>query len=175
MSVAADRVLRMSRRFEAAPERVFDAWTSPALVGRWLFTTPIDESYQAQLDLRVGQPWTITARRGGIDYTASGEYLVIERPRRLVFTFAMLQFSPESDQITIEIVPDGAGCILTLTQEGVDIAAELRHLPAGVVGATEHGWMEMFDQLELTLADRGSESADQSAERAREEADDPAD
>ena len=143
MSVAADRVLRMTRRFEAAPERVFDAWTSPALVGRWLFTTPIDEDYQAELDLRVGQPWTITACRGGIDYTASGEYLVIERPRRLVFTFAMPQFSPEADWITVELAPDGAGCLLTFTQQG---------LPPEYHAATEEGWSLMFEALAALLA-----------------------
>jgi len=108
-----DRILRMTRRFEAAPERVFDAWLDPATARRWLFTLPSDQEYRAELDARVGGRWTITARRGGMDYTAVGEYLEIDRPRRLVFTFAMPQFSPNSDRLTVEIAPDGAGCILT--------------------------------------------------------------
>jgi len=146
-----DRILRMTRRFEAAPERVFDAWLDPATARRWLFTLPSDQEYRAELDARVGGRWTITARRGGMDYTAVGEYLEIDRPRRLVFTFAMPQFSPNSDRLTVEIAPDGAGCILTLTQEGVDIAAELGLLPAGVAGGTETGWIDMFDTLAATL------------------------
>jgi len=149
MTVA--RILRMTRRFEATPERVFDAWLNPETARKWLFSSPADEGYAAELDARVGGAWTITARRGGIDYAAGGEYLEIARPCRLVFTFAMLQFSPNSDRITVEIAPSGAGCILTLTQQGVDIAGELRHLPPGIAGGTELGWSEMFDALAATL------------------------
>jgi hypothetical protein len=65
---------------------------------------------------------------------------------------AMLQFSPNSDRIAVEIVPSGAGCILILTQEGVDIADELRQLPPGVEGGAEKGWSLMFDALAATLA-----------------------
>ncbi len=151
MTADPDRVLHMTRHFEAAPERVFDAWLNPETVGKWLFVTPADETYTAELDARVGGNWTITARRGGMNYTASGEYLEIDRPRRLVFTFAMLQFSPNTDCITIEIAPSGTGCILTFTQAGIDIATELRMLPPGVEGGTEHGWKLMFEMLAALL------------------------
>ncbi len=146
-----DRFLRMTRQFDAAPERVFDAWINPATVRKWLFASMADESYTAELDPRVGGAWRITARREGVDYTASGEYIEIDRPRRLVFTFAMLQFSPNSDRITIEIAPSGVGCILTFIQAGVDIADELGQLPAGVEGGSEAGWKLMFEALAVAL------------------------
>jgi uncharacterized protein YndB with AHSA1/START domain len=151
MTVDSDRFLRMTRSFDASPERVFDAWLNPETARKWLFASPSDEVYTGEIDARVGGKWTITARRGGTNYTGGGEYLEIDRPRRLVFTFAMLQFSPNSDRITVEIAPSGAGCILTLTQEGIDIADELRHLPPGVEGGTEMGWRLMFDALAATL------------------------
>lgn len=151
-----DRILRLSRRFDASPERVFDAWITPETVRRWLFASPADEAYRAELEPRVGGAWTITARREGVDYTAVGEYLELDRPRRLVFTFAMPQFSPNSDVLTIEIVPEGAGCRLTLTQEGVDIAAELGQLPPGVEGGTAQGWSDMFDLLAAIVGGGGT-------------------
>jgi len=151
MTGDSDRFLRMTRYFDASPERVFDAWLNPETARKWLFTLPIDEVYTAQLDARVGGKWTITARRGGMDYTGGGEYLEIDRPHRLVLTFAMLQFSPNSDLITVEIVARGSGCVLTFTQEGIDISEELRQLPPGVEGGTEHGWRLMFDQLAAAL------------------------
>ncbi len=151
MTVDSDRFLRITRRFAAAPECVFDAWLLPATVRRWLFASPADETYTAELDARVGGKWAITAQRGGIDYTGSGEYLEIDRPRRLVFTFAMLRFSPNSDPITVEIAPAGSSCILTLTQAGIDIADELRQLPPGVEGGTEKGWNDMFAALAVAL------------------------
>ncbi len=135
---------RVSRRFAASAERVFDAWTDPAMAGSWLFTTPASETHDTRLDARVGGAWTITDRRGGVDYTALGEYLEIDRPRRLVFSFAMPQFSDFIGKVVVEIAPDGAGCVLSLTQHGVQPANR---------APTEKGWSDMFDQLAGRLRD----------------------
>ncbi|HEY1012230.1 MAG TPA: SRPBCC domain-containing protein [Herpetosiphonaceae bacterium] len=142
-SLDPERVLRMTRRFAAAPERVFDAWLRPETARRWLFASAADEAYRAEIDARVGGRYEITARREGVDYTAVGEYLEIDRPRRLVFTFAMPQFSPEADWIIVELAPDGAGCLLTFTQQG---------LPPEYHAATEEGWSLMFELLAALLA-----------------------
>jgi Activator of Hsp90 ATPase homolog 1-like protein len=58
---------------------------------------------------------------------------------------------PNSDRSTVEFTPDGTGCLMTLTQEGIDIADELRQLPPGVEGGTEKGWNIMFDTLAAAL------------------------
>ena len=134
--------LRITRRFNVAPERVFDAWIDPGRAGRWLFTTPTSERHNTELDVRVGGKWTITDRRDGVDYTALGEYLEIDRPRRLVFSFAMPQFSPLSCNVIVEIVADGDGCLLTLEQESMAPAA---------LEPTKAGWSDMFDALAAVL------------------------
>jgi uncharacterized protein YndB with AHSA1/START domain len=151
MTEAPPRFLRLIRYFDASPDRVFEAWSNPNLATKWLFSLGVGERLVTQLSTRVGDTWTITDRRGGIDYTAVGEYLVIEPPHRLVFTFAMPQFSPNHDRITVELAPEGMGCLLTFTQEGVDIAAELEQLPEGVEGGSEEGWKQMFDRLAAAL------------------------
>ena len=138
MTVETKPGLRMSRRFAASPERVFAAWTDPATVARWLFTGPDSERHTAELDVRVGGKWEITDRRDGVDYRAIGEYLAVEPPRRLVFTFGMPQFSPEFDRVIVEIAADGAGAVMTFTQE---------LLPPEHVAATEEGWSKMFEEL----------------------------
>jgi uncharacterized protein YndB with AHSA1/START domain len=134
--------LRITRRFDAAPERVFDAWIDPARAGRWLFTTPTSERHSTDLDVRVGGTWSITDRRDGVDYTALGEYVEIDRPRRLVFTFGMPQFSPLSCTVSVEIVADGDGCRLTLSQDSLTEEA---------LEPTRAGWSGMFDALAATL------------------------
>jgi uncharacterized protein YndB with AHSA1/START domain len=135
--------VRLSRHFEAPPERLFDAWLDPAIAGRWLFTSPTSESHHVESDARVGGRWKITDRREGTDYTAIGAYEEIDRPRRLVFTFGMPQFSEEMARVTVEIEPQGAGSLLSLTHESV---------PAEHAAATEKGWAGMFDALRLALA-----------------------
>jgi uncharacterized protein YndB with AHSA1/START domain len=144
MSIAEAQRLQITRRFEATPERLFDAWTDPRLAHAWLFTTPGSERHSTEIDLRVGGAWKIVDRRDGADYTALGEYLEIERPRRLVFSFGMPQFSAAKNRVTVEIAPDGDGAaVMTLTQEG---------LPAEHIPATEAGWAEMFELLRALLA-----------------------
>ncbi len=137
------QALRLTRRFDAAPERVFDAWADPKLAAGWLFTTPASEAHTTAIDLRVGGRWEIVDRRDGASYRALGEYLEIERPRRLVFTFGMPQFADGFSKVTVEIASDGAGALMTLIQE---------ELPADAIAALEQGWREMLDQLAARLA-----------------------
>jgi uncharacterized protein YndB with AHSA1/START domain len=136
-ALAAATVLRIERRFDATPETVFDAWLDPRIAAGWLFTAGSSEAHAIGLDPRLGGQW-ITDRRLGRDYQARGEYLEIDRPRRIVFTFGMPQFSPEFCRVTVEIRRDGAGCVLELTQEPV---------PVGDQDGARRGWLEMFDTL----------------------------
>jgi uncharacterized protein YndB with AHSA1/START domain len=138
MTSGATQSLHMTRLFAAEPERVFEAWLDPAIAETWLFTSPASERHGAQIDARVGGQWTITDRRAGQDYTASGVYLEIDRPRRLVFTFGMPQFSPESVRIILAVEPAASGCVLNLTHE---------RLPHEHHAATETGWSQVFDAL----------------------------
>jgi uncharacterized protein YndB with AHSA1/START domain len=142
MTLAEAQRLKMTRRFDASPERLFDAWTDPPLAHGWLFTTPESQRHSAEIDLRVGGAWKIVDRRDGIDYTAIGEYLEIDRPRRLAFSFGMPQFSQAFDKVTVEIAKDGEGAIMTLTQEG---------MPPSYIPATKEGWAKMFDALSAQL------------------------
>jgi uncharacterized protein YndB with AHSA1/START domain len=80
----------------------------------------------------------------------TGEYLEIDRPRRLVFTFGVPQFDPGYTRVTVEIVSDGEACDLTLTNDDVpDDYAEGNHdgwtrILAGLVpaisGEKAAGW-----------------------------------
>ena len=157
MTAEIPTALRIVRRFAAPPERVFAAWTDPALAARWLFRGgPTSEAGRTELDARPGGAWTITDRREGADYTASGEYLEVDPPRRLVFTFAMPQFSPNSDTITVELAADGDGTLMTFTQAGGDITDELRQTPPDAESGSATGWGWMFAGLDAVLSESGA-------------------
>ena len=143
MAIDPSRMCRVTRRFNVFPEHVFDAWIDHEIVRKWLFTSPASESNFTDISSNVGGKWRITDRREGREYTAIGEYVEIDRPRRLVFTFGMPQFSPEFARVVIEIVKDGNGCILTLTQEE-DLTPEDK-------AEVEKGWNLMFDGLATLL------------------------
>ncbi|REL33248.1 SRPBCC domain-containing protein [Rhodohalobacter sp. SW132] len=134
--------LKIVRKFDVAPEKVFDAFTKPeAMRVWWTSDTEFD------IDLKVGGQWTITREENDMTLTMTGEYLEVDPPHRLKYTIAMPQFSPNSDVIMIDIKPDRKGCVVTFVQTGKDIAAELHELPEGAVSESEKGWQQGFDLM----------------------------
>jgi uncharacterized protein YndB with AHSA1/START domain len=111
--------LSVSHSYTAAPERVFDAWIDPALAGKWLFATKTGQMVRVEIDARVGGKFALVDRRDGVDVAHVGEYLEIDRPRRLVFTFSVPLYSPVVTRVSIDIVPTPTGCDLTLTHDDV--------------------------------------------------------
>jgi uncharacterized protein YndB with AHSA1/START domain len=132
----------VTRRFNFAIERVFDAWLDPAMASKFLFKTPTGEMIRVDLDARVGGSFNIT-RRDGEDVEHVGTYLEIDRPRRLVFTFGVPKFSAQMTRVSIDLIPTPTGCELTLTHEGV--------LPEWLDRSRE-GWEKIIDGLSTHLA-----------------------
>jgi uncharacterized protein YndB with AHSA1/START domain len=130
-------ILTVTRHFEAPAERVFDAWITPEIASRWLFATPSGTVVRSDIDARVGGKFVVVDRRGEEDAEHTGEYLEVERPRRLVFLFSA---GAEPTRVEIEIVPDGAGCLLTLTHAMAAEWADYREQTLG-------GWTMMLDHL----------------------------
>jgi len=134
--------VRVVHRFAATAERVFDAWLDPKTAGKWLFATPTGEMIKVEIDARVGGRFSII-RRDGEDIEHVGEYLEIDRPRRLIFTFGVPKFSSEMARVIVEIAPLKQGCELALTCE--DVLADYGE-------GTKQGWNMILDSLERQLA-----------------------
>jgi uncharacterized protein YndB with AHSA1/START domain len=133
----------VTHSYPSPPERVFDAWLDPATARRFLFATRDGEMIRAEVDARVGGQFTFVDRRPDMgDVLHTGEYLEIDRPRRLAFTFAVPQYNPDFTRVTVEITPTAAGCDLTLTQSGV---------PAEWADRSKEGWTMILGWLEATL------------------------
>jgi len=137
-------VVCITRRFEVSAERVFDAWLDPEKARKFLFATPKGQMVSAEIDPRVGGSFNITERRGGQDAEHTGEYLEIDRPRRLVFTMHTEKGSPDRSVVSIDIVRQGSGCELKLTHEIDAKWAEYKD-------RTEAGWTMILAGLAATL------------------------
>ncbi len=142
MNAESKVVVQATRGFDVPAERVFDAWLDPRTAGKWLFATPGGEMVRVWIDARVGGAFCFVDRRGGEDVEHTGEYLEIDRPRRLAFTFAVPRYSPESTRVNIDIAPRQQGCMLVLTHEGV---------LADYASRTEQGWKGILDGLAAVL------------------------
>ncbi len=135
-------IVQVTRRFSASAERVFDAWLDPNTAGKWLFATPTGKMVEVKIDARVGGSYLIVEQRDGVDVEHLGEYLEIDRPRRLVFTLKVPKYSQENTKLTIEIRALDSGCELTLTHEGV---------LQDYIASTTSGWNMILTQLAAKL------------------------
>ena len=135
--------LQVRHSYAAPPERVFDAFLDVALARRFMFATPTGEMIRADIDPKVGGRFTFTDRRPDMgDVEHVGRYVEIDRPRRLVFTFAVPQFDPTETQVALDFRAVAGGCEVTLTHTGV--LPEWRD-------RTSHGWTMILGELETAL------------------------
>lgn len=142
--------VRVTKRFEASPERVFDAWLDEATAGLWLFATADGEMVRVAIDARPGGRFEIVERRDGEDVLHTGAYEAIERPRRLVFTLQLPKYGPNSDRVTIDIAPTEDGAELTLAQT---VAQDAPASPERI----EQGWGKVLAGLSARLERKGEE------------------
>ncbi len=132
--------VRVSRRLAAPAETVFDAWLLETSVGEWLFATPEGEMARVEIEPHVGGRFEIVERRGGEEVLHTGVYEEMARPLRLAFSLQVPKYSPGSERVAIEIVPDSDGCELTLSQT---LSADAPASPDQI----EHGWRSILEAL----------------------------
>lgn len=134
---------RVSRRFHAPAEEVFDAWLDPELAREW-FAPGLGEMTRLEIDARVGGTFWLVQNRDGKLAEHTGEYLEIDRPRRLVFTWRTPPLT-DTSRVIIEIRPLDDGCELTLTHE---MGSEWEPF----VERAANAWAKMADTIARILA-----------------------
>jgi uncharacterized protein YndB with AHSA1/START domain len=134
---------------DASPETVWEFLVDPAKATRWMGMT-------ASLEARPGGEYRVEVIPG---HVARGEFVEVERPRRLVHTWGWEPGAdgeanavpPGSSTIEIELIPDGDGTMLRFTH---------RDLTSGEAAQSHaHGWDHYLDRL-ATVAGGGDAGAD---------------
>ena len=155
MNARPDFVVQVSRSFDVAAERLFDAWLDPATLDQWMFGPNVrdEELVRLDLDAHVGGRFSFVVRRGDQEIDHTGEYLVIDRPHRIEFTWAAhVAGEPSDDEqpshVSIEITPRAGGCELTLTHRMDPKWAEYSV-------RTQAGWTSMLEGLARHFATPG--------------------
>ena len=143
-------LVQVAREFDASPERAFDAWLNPELIGRWMFGPALrdEQVVRVAVDPRVGGRFAFLVRRGGGDLDHVGEYRVLDKPCRLVFTWGVADIVDGESRVTVDITPRAGGCTLELTHE-------LRPEWADYADRTRDGWTEMLGCLAAILDTMG--------------------
>jgi uncharacterized protein YndB with AHSA1/START domain len=114
----ADREIVMTRVFDAPRNLVFDAFTKPDLLKRWLLGPPGWSMPVCEIDLKVGGRYRYVWRRdaNGTEMACGGVYREIVVPERLVQTERFDNpWYPGESLITTVLDEEGGKTALTAT------------------------------------------------------------
>jgi uncharacterized protein YndB with AHSA1/START domain len=134
-------VLVVRRVLPVARERVFDAWLDAASLARWMRPGDTTDAV-VEVDPRVGGRFRIDMRQGHAGNEHWGEYLAIEPPSLLSFTWHSAHTDHRPTVVTVELLASGSGTELILTH---------RRLPARMLDAHRGGWTDILGALEAVL------------------------
>ncbi|UPY36569.1 SRPBCC domain-containing protein [Sediminicoccus sp. KRV36] len=131
--------LTLVRRLKAPPERVWQAWTDPALMLRW-FGPHHTQAEAAEGELRLGGGFRVVLREdNGERHEALGRYTEITPPTRLVFAWNWASMPERVSRVTVQLRAVPEGTELTLTHDRfADSATATRHT---------RGWTESLEKL----------------------------
>jgi uncharacterized protein YndB with AHSA1/START domain len=141
--------VEVEARIAASPETVFDFFTDPDKMIQWM-------GRSAQLDPRPGGGFRCDING---DAVASGAYVALEPPNRVVFTWGWegedAMTKPGSSTVEVLLAADGDGTHLRL----------IHHDLPSTESATKHGhgWRHYLDRL-ATSAAGGDAGPDEFAE-----------
>lgn len=151
-SPAGQRDLVIHRIIDATPEKLFRAWTEPALLVRWFAPLPWTTA-TAQLDVRTGGTSLVVMRSPeGEEVPCPGVYLEVVPNERLVVTDAYVSAWEPSQKPFMTL-------ILTFERSGAKTiyTARVRHWSVADREAHEQmgfrtGWELATDQLAALAA-----------------------
>ena len=150
-TTAESRELALTRVIDAPRERIFQAWTDPAILPQWWgshgITTPVCE-----MDPRPGGIFrTVMRDADGNEHAGTGVFLEVVAPERVVFT----------DAFTPGWIPSPEPfftCVVTLEEDGGKTRCTARALHWTEEKRAQHeemgfktGWGEMFERLETLV------------------------
>lgn len=135
--------VEVEHQFDALAENVYDAWLDPNLAQQW-FGPGLGETQPVQIDAKVGGKFRIVQIRDGQPVGHSGEYLVLERPTHLAFTWAT-DDDEGYDEVHVRIYPsDGRSSVRlvhTIDEQWKEYA-----------GMVHQAWASMLREIDNLLA-----------------------
>ena len=133
--------LHLLRTLAASPTHIFDAWTTADQLKRWTCPDPNAE-VSVNIDLRASGHYSIRMDAEGGPFTAQGTYRVVDRPLRLVYTWAWKEEAhpmQEETLVTVELVEAADGTEIRLAHEGFPTPGDR--------DGHEQGWKICLDRL----------------------------
>lgn len=139
----------VTRRFAAAPDKVWRAHTEPALIQQWMlgpdgWTMPVCVN-EAKAGGKIRYEWSDGDGNG---FYLTGEYVALEPFSRIVHVERMhLPDATPDNHVETRFEADGEGTLMTMRMTLPDSATREAMLATGM----EHGMASSYDRMEEVL------------------------
>jgi uncharacterized protein YndB with AHSA1/START domain len=138
-------LLKLKCALDAPRERIFSMLTEPAELARWWgphgFTTP-----ETELNLRVGDGYRFSMQPPDGDlFHLSGEFVEIDPPSRLVYTFRWEEPTPDDRETVVTLSLDALGDATEVSLSQGLFATEER------LALHRSGWTDGFEKLRAVI------------------------
>jgi uncharacterized protein YndB with AHSA1/START domain len=138
--------VRLTRAFNATPERLWQAYTTADQITKWWEDTTVDK-----LDVQVGGEWRfVSVGPDGKEHAFKGVFKELDKPNKIVRTF---EYEPVAGHIMVESVmfealPDGKTKQVTVSK-----FENLEDLNGMVGMGMEHGAAAGLERLAKVVED----------------------
>jgi uncharacterized protein YndB with AHSA1/START domain len=151
VTMSSDRGIMITRVFDAPRALVFDAYTKPDLVKRWLLGPPGWTMPICEIDLKVGGRFRYVWRNDvkGTDMGVGGAYREIAPPERIVHTELFDEDWTGGETLVTTLFTEQRGKT-TVTMTVLYVSSEARDAALGT-GMTK-GMAQSYDRLDELLA-----------------------
>lgn len=136
--------VNISKIIHASIEKVFDAWLNPRMLSKFIIPMPSMPEPEVKNDAREGGSFIIIMHCGDDKLPHTGKYLEINRPNKLVFTWAS-RHSLDDSTVTLNFTKiDDNKTNVSLTQvKFIDEKERSGH---------EEGWGNILDKLNEVMS-----------------------
>jgi uncharacterized protein YndB with AHSA1/START domain len=136
--------VRVQRVMPAAPDLVFDQWLDPESLQEWMCPRPV-RVIDVTVEPHVGGVVRIDVDDSGTRVLISGQFLTIDRPNLLRFTWANSNWPDPTSESVVNVSFEPVGDDETL------MSIEHSLLPPAEFESFDAGWTLTVEQLAAVL------------------------
>jgi len=139
MSTVTTEPIVREIRVEASPETLFGFFTEPEKMTRWMCESAVSDPRVggALHQVHVGEE----GERAGQRFHMNGEFVEVEYPSRVVFTWAWEEDTLATDEpsvVEVTLSPEGSATLVRLVHRGLPEAQRAGH---------DEGWARLLERL----------------------------
>ena len=148
ITTPSDREIAMTRVFDAPARLVFDAWTKPELIKRWLGVRAGWTMAVCEVDLRVGGAYRFVWRGPDMTMGMGGLYREVVPPTRLVSTEKFDESWYEGEAVDTMVLVEQAGkTTVTTTVRYVSRDVRDAVIKSGMASGVAEGYDKLAELL----------------------------